>query len=118
VGESDADRQAALDWVAQGVEICAGLGCPTALVAGSKPATGMSNEEGRKVLADALAKVAECAQGSGVTMTIEDFGVYPEFTCSSEHVLEVVQAAAHPNLKITFDNGNTFFFKKNSHATP
>ncbi|HPO74530.1 MAG: sugar phosphate isomerase/epimerase [Armatimonadetes bacterium] len=109
VGESEADRQAALDWVAQGVEISASLGCPTVLVAGSRPAPGMSNEEGRKVLAGALAKAAERAQGSGVTVTIEDFGVYPEFTCSSEHVLEVVQAAAHPNLKVTFDNGNFLF---------
>lgn len=106
VGESDADRQAALDTVAGGVEICREVGCEIALVHGSRPAGGMSDEEARTIYADQLAKAAAAAGGSGVTLTIEDYGVSPEFTCRSDHVLEVVRGTDRDDVKITYDNGN------------
>ena len=109
IGEAEAERRAGLDIVKRGVEIAASLACPTVLVAGSRPAEGMTNEDGRKVLADVLARAAQQAEGTGVTITIEDFGVYPEFTCASAHVLEVLELSGRPDLKATFDNGNFLF---------
>lgn len=106
VGESAADRQKAQDIVARGVQICVDLKCPVALLPGTKPAANMSNEEGRKIYAEELAKAAERAKGSGVTLTIEDFGVYPFFACSIEHVLEVLDGTKRDDVKLTFDNGN------------
>jgi len=106
VGESESDRRDALDIVARGVEYCAELKCPVALLPGSKPAPGMSGEEGRKIYAEGLAKAAERVEGSGVTLTIEDYGMIPDFACSTAHVLEVVRATGRPDVKVTFDNGN------------
>jgi len=105
IGESDSDRAEALDTVARGVEMCAELDCPVLLIPGSRPAPGMSNEEGRKMYSEMLAKAAQRTTDAGVTLTIEDFGVYPEFACHSSHVLEVVTGAG-PEIKVTWDNGN------------
>jgi len=106
VGRNATDRRTALDVVARGVDCCAELKCPCALLADSNAAAGMSNEEGRKLYAEALAKAMEMSKGSGITLTIENFGMYPEFACSAGHVLEVLEASGNPNLKVTFDNGN------------
>ncbi|MBI3944940.1 MAG: sugar phosphate isomerase/epimerase [Armatimonadetes bacterium] len=106
VGEGDSDRQRALDAVAHYVEAAAALACPAILVVGSRPAPGMSHEEGRRVMAETLARAAARAEGSGVTLTIEDFGVTPAFVCSGAHVREVVEATGRPDVKVTFDNGN------------
>lgn len=106
VGEGEEDRRQALDTVARCVEAAAALSCPIVMLAGSRPAPGMSNEEGRRVMAEMLARAATRAEGSGVTLTIEDYGVYPEFTCSGRHVREVVEATGRPDVKVTFDNGN------------
>lgn len=105
IGESEADRAAALDTVARGVDLCLELDCPVALLPGTGPAPGMSNEEGRAIYSQMLARAAERTADSGVTLTIEDFGVTPEFACHSTHVREVVVAAG-PEIKVTWDNGN------------
>jgi len=105
IGESDSERAEALDTVARGVEMCAELDCPLLLVPGSRPAPGMSNEEGRKIYSEMLAKAARATADSGVTLNIEDFGMSPEFACHSSHVLEVVTGAG-PEIKVTWDNGN------------
>jgi len=105
VGESEADRAEALDIVVRGVEICAQLDCPIALLAGSCPAPGMSNEEGRHIYSEMLANAARATAHSGVTLSIEDYGVYPEFACHSAHILEVL-AGAGPEIKVAWDNGN------------
>ena len=110
IGESEADRARALDTVAREVAFCKDeLGCPVALVAGTGPASGMSNEDGRKLYADQLAKVVLRTRGSGVTITIEDYGMIPGFTASGAECLEVLEAANCPELKFTFDNGNFLF---------
>ncbi len=44
-----------------------------------------------------------------MTLTIEDFGVYPHFTCSAAHVLEVVRLSGRADFKVTYDNGNFLF---------
>jgi len=106
VGESEADRVKALDIVKRGVALCQEIGCPIALLPGSKPAKNMSDDEGRKIYSDGLAKSVDLTRGSGVTLTIEDFGVYPTFACSAKHCLEVLDGAQRPELKFTFDNGN------------
>ncbi|MCK4323071.1 MAG: sugar phosphate isomerase/epimerase [Armatimonadetes bacterium] len=105
VGEGESDRAEALEMVVRGVEICAQLECPIALIPGSCPAPGMSNEEGRHIYSEMLAKAARATADSSVTISIEDYGVYPEFACHSAHVLEVVTGAG-PDIKVTWDNGN------------
>jgi sugar phosphate isomerase/epimerase len=106
VGENAAERQAALDLVAREVAFCRDeLQCPVALLPGTRPAPGMSNEDGRKVYSEMLAKAAALTAGSGVALTIEDFGVYPHFACAAKHCMEVLDGAGEA-LRFTFDNGN------------
>jgi len=105
IGNSEADRVAALEIVKRGLDMCAELDCPVALLPGTCPPPGMSNEEGRKIYADGLAKSAELAKPLGIITCIEDFGVYPAFACHSSHVLEVVTLAG-PETKVAWDNGN------------
>ncbi|MCK5802390.1 MAG: sugar phosphate isomerase/epimerase [Lentisphaeria bacterium] len=98
-------RQEALDIVARGVEFCRKLGCERMLLPGTKPCEGMSNEDGRLVYGDMLAKAAEQSAGSGITLMIEDFGMTPLFTASAGHCLDVLKGAGDA-VKFTFDNGN------------
>ena len=107
IGESEADRSKALDSVARGVAFCKSkLNCSIVMLVGSRPATGMSNEDGRKIYAEQLAKACERTKGSGVTLTIEDYGMHPMFTASAAHCIEVLKATRRPEIKFTFDNGN------------
>lgn len=107
VGQSDADREAALDTVERGVAIaCEQLECPVVLVAGSKADPALGDADSRKVYGETLIKAVERVNGANVTMTIEDFGVYPTFTAAGGHCKEVLDVAAPGNVKFTFDNGN------------
>lgn len=106
IGEKPADRQAALDLVQREVAFCRdALKCPTALLPGTRPAPGMSADEGRMLYGEGLAKAAALTAGSGVTLSIEDFGVYPRFACAAAHCMQVLQIAGAA-VKFTFDNGN------------
>ena len=106
VGEGPVDRQSAVELVQREVGFCRDtLQCPVALLPGTRPSAGMSNEEGRKLYGEGLAQAAALTAGSGVTLTIEDFGVYPRFACAARHCLEVLQVAGNA-VKFTFDNGN------------
>jgi len=109
IGETEAKRRDALDRVAWGVEWCVKHNCRIALHAGSLPPEGMSCEEGRKALAGLLARAAAEAEGSGVTLTIEDYGMDPRFACSVHHVLQVLEDTGRPDVKLTFDNGNFLY---------
>jgi sugar phosphate isomerase/epimerase len=95
----------AFDNVRRGLDLCAEIGCPIAMFPGTRPAEGMSNEEGRRIYSEGLAKAAEMAKPMGITPCIEDFGVYPAFACHSSHVLEVVTNAG-PDMLVAWDNGN------------
>jgi sugar phosphate isomerase/epimerase len=95
----------AFEVVQRGLDMCAEIGCPIAMFPGTRPSEGMSNEEGRKIYAEGLAKAAEMARPLGITTCIEDFGVYPAFACHSRDVLEVVTNAG-PETKVAWDNGN------------
>ena len=107
VGECPPDQDQALDIVERGVEFCREkLKCTIALVAGTRPAAGMSDVEGRKIYAEGLARAAERVEGSGVALAIEDFGVYPTFTATAAHCLETLRAANRDDIKFAFDNGN------------
>ena len=101
VGNTDA----ALANVERGLDACAAMNCPVALIPGSRPTEGMSNEEGRAIHSQGLAKCAVMAAERNIIATIEDFGVYPAFACRSDHVREVVTGAG-PDVKVTWDNGN------------
>jgi len=91
--------------VERGLDLCVQWSCPIALIAGTRPVEGLSNEDGRMIYARGLAKCATMALERGIIPTIEDFGVYPEFACRSDHVKEVVTMAG-PEVKVTWDNGN------------
>jgi sugar phosphate isomerase/epimerase len=107
VGENETEReqaiQAALTAIAYARDT---LACPTVLLAGTKPATGMDETEGRRVYAESLARVIDTAGDCGVTVTIEDFGVYPRFTAAGAHCLDVLEAVNRDRMRFTFDNGN------------
>ncbi|MEN6302856.1 MAG: sugar phosphate isomerase/epimerase family protein [Armatimonadia bacterium] len=105
IGNSEEDRKAALETVKRGLALCAEWDCPVALIPGTRPSEGMSNEEGRKLYSAGLRQCADMAKEYGIIATIEDFGVYPAFACRSDHVLEVVTGAG-PDVKVTYDNGN------------
>lgn len=110
IGESKADRAEALDSVEREVAFCRDeLDCVVAMVPGTRPASGMSNEDGRKLYAEQLARLVERTRGTGVTITIEDYGMFPGFTASGAHCLEVLEGANSPDLKFTFDNGNFLY---------
>ncbi|MEW6355134.1 MAG: sugar phosphate isomerase/epimerase family protein [Planctomycetota bacterium] len=110
IGENEVDRTEALVKVDRGVEFCKEkLRCSVVLLAGTKPAANMTEEDGRKLYGAQLAKAHERTKGSGVTITIEDFGVYPPFTAGGQHCLEVLEACNCPAIKFTFDNGNFLF---------
>jgi sugar phosphate isomerase/epimerase len=98
-------REEALEKVVREVDFCRRLGCELALLPGTKPAPGMSNEEGRRIYGDCLAAVVERTAGSGVTLMIEDFGVYPHFAAGAGHCEEVL-AGAGDAVRFNFDNGN------------
>lgn len=103
VGLREGNR--AFENVKRGLELCAEIGCSIAMFPGTHPAEGMSNEEGRRIYSEGLAKAAEMARPLGITTCIEDFGVYPTFACHSRHVLEVVTDAG-PETRVAWDNGN------------
>ena len=105
VGNSEEARKQTLETVERGLDLCVAMECPMALIAGSRPAEGMSNEEGRLIYSKGLAQSAAMARSRNVVVTIEDFGVYPTFACRSDHVREVVTVAG-PEVKVTWDNGN------------
>ena len=102
---SEQARREAMDAVSRGVDFCRELGCERALLPGTKPAEGMSESEGRRLYGERLAEAVERHAGSGVTLMIEDFGVYPLFTAGAAHCREVLDIAG-PGAGFTFDNGN------------
>jgi sugar phosphate isomerase/epimerase len=103
VGLREGDK--AFENVKRGLDLCAEIGCPIAMFPGTRPSEGMSNEEGRKIYSEGLARAAQMAKPLGITTCIEDFGVYPMFACHSSHVLEVVTNAG-PDTLVAWDNGN------------
>jgi len=107
VGTNAAEREQAFEVAMNGVAYARDtLGCPTVLLAGTRPAPGMSEAEGRVVYAEMLARVVDAAQASGITVTIEDFGIYPLFTAAGGHCLDVLRAVNRPAMRFTYDNGN------------
>ena len=107
VGEDEEEQLEALDKVERCSAFCEkNHHCSLELVFGSKPATGMSNEEGRIQYGKALARTYERVHGLGITPIIENFGALPTFAASGEHCMEVLHASNSPGVKFAFDNGN------------
>lgn len=106
VWTSEAERVERLDAIRRSLELAAALECPTVLLPGTRPADGMSNEEGRKLYSVGLGEAAAIAAEFGIVATIEDFGVTPLFSCRSDHVLEIVKGTGRDDVQVTWDNGN------------
>ncbi len=105
VGDGPEARAAALATVARGLDVCVETDCPVALIYGTGPAVGMSNDEGRMIYSQSLAHCAALAGARRVTACIEDYGGSVEFACRSDHVREVVTGAG-PDARVVWDNGN------------
>ncbi|NOY81847.1 MAG: sugar phosphate isomerase/epimerase [Kiritimatiellaeota bacterium] len=104
---SSADRDAAIDTVRRGVAFCRNvLRAPTALLAGTAPVPDLDLAESRRRYAAALGAALEATGDSGVTLAIEDYGVYPTFTASARHCREILGAPGCERLGFVFDNGN------------
>jgi sugar phosphate isomerase/epimerase len=105
VGNSLEERTEALRTVERALDLCVEMNCPLGLIYGSTPAPDMSNEDGRKIYSQGLARCAEMAQSRHVTACIEDYGGSTAFACRSDHVREVVTGAG-PEVRVVWDNGN------------
>jgi sugar phosphate isomerase/epimerase len=99
---AQAQAQATID---RGLEFCREHNCPLALIAGSRPEGNLTPAEGRQVYGEGLAAAAARA-GSEIKLTIEDFGMVPDFACHSCHVMEVINYAGADKIGVTYDNGN------------
>ena len=80
------------------------LDCDIAMIYSSKPAEGMDVEEAFKIYGDVLAEVSDIAEPYGITACIEDFDPVPNFVCSADSCLKVLQRA--PKAGLAFDTGN------------
>ena len=110
IGENDTDLAVTLDKVVSDIEFCkVNMNCPVVLLYGTKPAPGMTNEDARKLYGEQVAKVVDRTKNCDVTITIEDFGIYPYFSAGGTHCLEILESANCPDVKFTFDNGNFLF---------
>jgi len=107
VGRNEKENKKTLDEVEKNVEfVKKNLNCSLVLVAGARPAEGMSNEYGRKVYGAQLARLCEKLEKTGVTITMESYGMYPDFVAGIKHCRKVIACCGNDNLKFTFDNGN------------
>ncbi len=104
---SSADRAAAVETVRTGVAFCRDvLGGALALLAGTAPVPELDLDESRRLYAAALGAALEAVGDRGVTLAIEDYGVYPTFTASARHCREILDAPGCERLGFVFDNGN------------
>jgi len=106
IGTCEADRVAALDSAKRALDLARDvLKCKRVMLHGTKPAEGMSTEDGLKIYGEMLRKAGEYSKGSGVKFCIENFGMYPTFAASSKNC-KIVLDYAEPEVGFTFDNGN------------
>ena len=102
---SPAERQARLDDLRRGLDLCAVFGSEVAHVAGSKLAEGIAPAAGRAMMAELLAAVGDYAAERGLVLGIEDFDPSPDLVCSGADCLEIMRASGDV-VKCVFDTGN------------
>ncbi len=90
-----------------GIELAQSVGAPLVLAAGSRLQDGISPDDGRAMIIEALRACMDDAEDAGITLAIENFGIAPTLQCSSAHCLEILDAV--PGLAFVFDTGNFYF---------
>jgi D-psicose/D-tagatose/L-ribulose 3-epimerase len=93
------------DELRRGLDICRELGAEIAHVAGHKLRDGVSPADGRRMIAEGMAEVADIARDYGLVLAIEDFNPSPDLVCSAEDCLEIMRLSGGV-VKFVFDTGN------------
>lgn len=102
-------KQKVLDSVKRNAEYAREkLNCNCMLMYNTSPAPGMSYEDARKVYGEQLRLASEYGKEYGVALTIEDYDVTPKFSCSIEHIQEIL-ALAGDGIRFTYDTGNFLY---------
>ena len=100
-----AQRQQGRDELRRGLDICRELGADIAHVAGHRLVGDVTPADGRRMIAEGLAEVAESTHRDGMVLAIEDFDPSPTLICSAEDCLEVMRLSGGV-VKLVFDTGN------------
>jgi sugar phosphate isomerase/epimerase len=99
-------RQAAVDALRRGLDVCVEQGAPVAHCVGSRLTDGVPPADGRKMIADLLAEQYDpYTSRHGVTLAIENYGLEPELICRRTDCLDVLQRAGN-RVRLVFDTGN------------
>ena len=89
----------------RGLDISEALGADIAHVAGHRLVGDVTPEDGRKMIAEGLADVADRAHDAGLVLGIEDFNPSPDLVCSARDCLEIMDLTDGV-VKMVFDTGN------------
>ncbi|HOZ47062.1 MAG TPA: sugar phosphate isomerase/epimerase family protein [Candidatus Hydrogenedentes bacterium] len=102
-----ATREEGVAALTAAIEVAATLGAPLVLAAGSRLSSGISPEEGRRMIIDGLRACMPAAEAKGITLAIENFGVAPTLQCAGEDCRAVLDGV--PGLRFVLDSGNFYF---------
>ena len=100
-----AQKQQGRDELRRGLDICRDLGADIAHVAGHRLVPGVTPEQGRGMIAEGLAAVADVARAAGMVLAIEDFNPSPDLICAARDCLEIMRLA-NGTVGLVFDTGN------------
>ena len=97
-----AAREETLTGVRLAIDMAAALGCPVVRISGGRDRhEGLTAEQARGALADALKEVGDYAADNGVTGAIE---THVGTLCyTSAQTLDVIERAAHPAIRVCLD---------------
>ena len=104
---SNADERAQqVERVQDWIRLAADAGAPVSRIFGGHlrdRSDERAKSEGRKLILDALARVARTAEEHGVVLALENHGGLP---CTAEEQIGVIESIGSPNLRATIDVGN------------
>jgi hydroxypyruvate isomerase len=101
------EHEAFLQMVRDSVEIAPLVNGKFTTVCTGNEVRGMSREEGRANVIEALKRAGEIVEGSGLTIVVEPLNTLVNhrgyFLARSDEAYEVMKAVGHPQVKILFD---------------
>jgi sugar phosphate isomerase/epimerase len=98
-------REEAYEKMRKGIDICEAMGSEIVHVAGCKTVEGVSNVDGRKLIAEGLMAFVDDVEKRGMTLAFEDFNPSPGLICSAEECLDILNLT-DGRVKFVFDTGN------------
>lgn len=106
---SEAALQNGLELTEKACEFAHTFSCPRVMLCATNAAPGMSREEGLKLYGHQAAKAGKIAvEKYGVSLCMEDYGIYPRFCANIDGCAKVLECA-EGYLGFTFDNGNFIY---------